>query len=167
MLVSNRIAVIGISGSGKSTLSRRLAEKTSLPLFHMDQLFWKSGWEAVPEAEYLERHHELVNRDRWIIEGYLEESMSERVQKADLVIYLDYSGILCFWRAFIRMIKHHGEQRQELPEGCFDHFSRRFLWIILMRGERKRIEGALKGVDSSRVVRLKSPRALKGYMKTI
>ena len=41
-----RILVIGSPGAGKSTLSHQLAERTGLPLHHLDQLFWLSGWVA-------------------------------------------------------------------------------------------------------------------------
>ena len=40
-----RILIIGCSGSGKSTLARQLAERLSLPLTHLDRLFWLEGWQ--------------------------------------------------------------------------------------------------------------------------
>jgi adenylate kinase family enzyme len=73
-----RIAIVGISGPGKSTFSRKLATKTGLTLYHMDLLFWKENWKAVPEEEYLKAHTELVKKDTWIIEGYIDKSMSVR-----------------------------------------------------------------------------------------
>ncbi|MCW1403195.1 AAA family ATPase [Novosphingobium sp. MW5] len=36
----HRVLVIGSPGAGKSTLSRALAERTGLPLYHMDRLHW-------------------------------------------------------------------------------------------------------------------------------
>lgn len=38
-----RILVIGSPGTGKSTLSVALSRKLSLPLVHLDQLFWRPG----------------------------------------------------------------------------------------------------------------------------
>ncbi len=161
-----RIAIVGISGSGKSTFSRKLAEKTKLPLFHMDLLFWKDNWEAVPEEVYLQRHTELILKDEWIIEGYIDKSMKNRVERADLIIYLDYSGPRCFWRGLKRILKYRGKARPELPEGCFDHFSHRFLWIILTRAERKNIENALMGIDENKIRRFSSPRELSSYFES-
>lgn len=89
---ANRISIIGISGSGKSVFSRELAKKTGLPLFHMDQLFWKGYWQEVPESEYLVEHAKLVSKDSWIIEGYIDGKMADRLNRSDTVIFLDYPG---------------------------------------------------------------------------
>lgn len=162
---ANRIAIIGISGSGKSTLSRKLAESTGLPLYHMDLFFWKENWNPVPEEEYLKSHQELVEKDRWIIEGYIDKQMANRIERADLVIYLDYSGSRSLWNAMKRMLKHHGTNRPELPAGCLDKFNHRFLWTIFTRGERKDMEAAIDGVDLSKIVRVRSPKELRQFFK--
>ncbi len=162
-----RIAIVGISGSGKSTFSRKLAAITQLPLFHMDLLFWKDNWNAVPEPEYLQKHKELLEKDEWIIEGYIDKSMADRAKEADLIIYLDYSGIRCFLRGLKRIMKFHGKTRPELPQGCFDHFSHKFLWLMLTRGERKNIEEALEGISEDRIKRFHSPGELKRYFATM
>ena len=59
---AKRIAIIGVNASGKSVFARQLAERTGLPLFHMDNLFWKGSWEAVPEEGYLAEEKKLVER---------------------------------------------------------------------------------------------------------
>ncbi len=139
-----KIAVIGISGSGKSTLARKLTGQTRLPLYHMDALFWKGNWEPVPEAEYLAEHAKLLEKEQWIIEGYIDSKMADRLKKADLVIYLDYSGFRCAWRIFCRYLKHRKESRPELPKEALENFDHKFLWMVLNRGERKDIESALQ-----------------------
>ncbi|MCH5316325.1 MAG: AAA family ATPase [Eubacterium sp.] len=40
----NKIIVVGCPGAGKSTFSRKLAEKTGIPLYHLDALYWKEDW---------------------------------------------------------------------------------------------------------------------------
>ena len=161
----NKIAIVGISGSGKSVFGRELAKKTGLPLFHMDQFFWKGKWEEVPEEEYLTSHQELLKNDRWIIEGFVDVKMDNRVKTADLVLYLDYSGILCAWRVFRRWLKYRKESRPELPEEALERFSFKFLWRILTRKERENIEDALRGVDKSHVTRFRSPKELERFME--
>jgi adenylate kinase family enzyme len=163
----NRIALIGISGAGKSTLARKLADKTGLPIFHMDPLFWKGNWEAIPEAETLEKHKELIAKDKWIIEGWIDEKMSERLQRADLIIYLDYSGIRCAWRVIKRWWKYRKESRPELPKEAKDQFLPKYFFrVVLPRAERKDVEASLKDIDQSKVVRLTSPKQLKDYIKS-
>ena len=39
-----RIVVMGPPGSGKSTLARRLGARHGLPVFHLDQAYWRPGW---------------------------------------------------------------------------------------------------------------------------
>lgn len=160
----NRIAIIGISASGKSTISRILAERTKLPLIHMDQLFWHGNWQEVPEVEYLKEHQKVIQQDRWIIEGYVDKKMKQRLERSDLILYLDYSGLRCAWQLIKRWFKHRSKSRPELPKEALENFDRDFFWLVLTRAERLDIEEALNGV-SSELIRIKSPRQLQQYMK--
>ena len=160
-----KIAVVGISASGKSVFGRELEEHTGLPLFHMDNLFWRGKWESIPESEYLKEEQKLICKDKWIIEGYVDEKMSGRLELADLVIYLDYPGILCFSRVIWRWLKHRRVSRPELPKEALEELDLSFLWCVLTRSERPGIERALERVDQSKIVRVYSPRALREFMK--
>ena len=64
-----RILIIGAGGSGKTTLARRLAERTGLPLIHLDQLYWHSGWQATPTEEWRSKVDELIAGETWIMDG--------------------------------------------------------------------------------------------------
>ena len=160
----NKIAVVGISGSGKSTVARKLAEKTDLPLFHMDQLFWKGNWEAIPEADYLIGHKELINKPKWIIEGYVDEKMSDRLKMADLVLYLDYSGVRSVWHVLRRWLKHRKESRPEIPAEAREKLKLKFLWVVLTQGERKGIEEAIKLASPQNIKRFRSPASLERFL---
>ena len=46
-----KIAILGTSGSGKSTLAKRLGERYSLPVLHMDTVHFLPGWVERPFAE--------------------------------------------------------------------------------------------------------------------
>lgn len=164
-MMLNKIAIVGISGSGKSTLSRKLAEKTGLPLFHMDQLYWKGNWEAVPEEEYLKAHELLVQKDSWIIEGYIDAKMASRLKLANLVIYLDYPGWRCAWHLILRRLKYHKKNRPELPKEALERLKWSFFKMVFTGGEHEDIEAAIKGVDKSRIARLYSPRETKKFIK--
>lgn len=163
---AKRIAIIGISGSGKSVFARELSKRTGLPLFHMDNLFWKGEWEAVPESKYLEDEQELIKKDTWIIEGYVDEKESDRLQVADLVIYLDYPGIFCFLRVIKRWLMHRRVSRPELPKEALERLHVSFLWVVLMRKERPGIEKALELSEQKNVVRIHSPRRLHKFLET-
>ena len=165
---TNKIAVVGIPGSGKSTVSRRIAKKTGLPLFHMDTLFWKSGWTLAPEAEYVAKQKEIIRtNERWIIEGYVDRPLSDSVTNADLIVYLDYPGWLCASRYAKRFFQYRNITRPELPEDCYDRFHFNRFWMILWHRERDVLEDALTLVkDQSKIVRLKSPRELEEYLSS-
>jgi len=161
-----KIAILGITGAGKSTLSRRLAAKTGLPLFHMDSLFWKGNWEEVPEEEYLRKHADiLATNDSWIIEGWINPKMAERLAQADLVIYLDYPGVRAALRYVDRWLKHRKVARPELPEESRERFKWRRLFLLLSRGERPDIEDSLSFAgDMKKIVRLLSPSETERFL---
>ena len=46
-----RILIVGNSGGGKSTLAQKLGEKLTLPIVHLDVLFWKPGWVEVGDDD--------------------------------------------------------------------------------------------------------------------
>src|SRR5205823_13278780 len=64
-----RVLVIGSGGSGKTTFAQRLAQRTGLPLIHLDSLYWHPGWEPTLEDEWREKVRGLVRNDAWIIDG--------------------------------------------------------------------------------------------------
>jgi adenylate kinase family enzyme len=164
----NKIAVVGIGGSGKTVFATRLAKQTELPVFHMDSLFWKGNWEAVPEQEYLAQQHTLLNeRDRWIIEGYVDEALAERLQAADTIIYLDYSSERCAWRLLRRWFKYRKTNRPELPKETLERWDWEYLWTVITRKERPGLERALLLTDGTKIIRLHSPREAENALRRL
>lgn len=160
-----RIAIVGPGGSGKTTLSREIAKKADLPLFHMDQLLWKGEWIEIPENEYLVKHKEIVNKDKWVIEGFLDNKMKERLEAADLIIFLDYPSIISATRFIKRWFKHRKESRPEFPKEAVEKFNLRIFLGIMRQFEKKHIVEALEGVDHKKVVTIKNPKDLEIYLK--
>lgn len=52
----------------------------------------------------------LSRKESWIIDGNYSGSLDIRIEKADTIIYLDYSTVNCLWRVINRIIKYHGER---------------------------------------------------------
>jgi adenylate kinase family enzyme len=160
-----KIAIIGMSGAGKTTLARRLSPETKLPAYHMDTFFWRGKWNAVPEAEYLKEHELLLQKPTWIIEGFVNAKMADRVATADLILYLDYSRLRCFWQTLRRWTQYRGKSRPELPDESRERFYNPRLWLNIVRGsERKDIEQALKSRRMARLSRFRSPKALEQFL---
>ena len=95
-----RIAIMGCSGSGKSTLARALGERLILPVYHLDQLYWKPGWVESDWDEFEQKVEEILARDAWIIDGgYSKADPDERrYSDVDALILFDRSVWLCLWR---------------------------------------------------------------------
>ncbi len=64
-----RVLVIGSPGAGKSTFATKLARRTGLPLIHLDQQYWRSGWVEPPKEEWLDKLGGLIAGRRWIMDG--------------------------------------------------------------------------------------------------
>lgn len=107
-----RIIVIGCPGSGKSTFSRTLHQETGLPLIHLDMLYWNPDGTTVPKKTvFLERLHEAMSGESWIIDGNYGSTMELRMAACDTVIFLDYPTELCL--EGIRARK--GTPRSDMP----------------------------------------------------
>jgi adenylate kinase family enzyme len=116
-----KIAIIGNAGSGKSTLALELHKITGIPLYHLDQYFWKPGWQEPDRDEFEKIHNQLCDGDSWIIEGVAIRILEYRIQKADIVIFLDIPKYCCFYRIFKRAITHFGKVYFSSAKGCPEH----------------------------------------------
>ncbi|HEY8023090.1 MAG TPA: hypothetical protein VIF60_00900 [Burkholderiaceae bacterium] len=101
-----KVAVFGNAGAGKSTLSRKLAQRTGLPLHALDKLCFDPGGAAVPPELYATRHAEILTQSTWIIDGYGSyESLWPRFAEADTLVHIDLPLPLHFWWVTKRFVK--------------------------------------------------------------
>lgn len=128
---SQKIAIIGCAGSGKTYLTFKLAEKLHLPIYHLDQYAWKPNWERVDFEELKKIHHELCKKDAWIMEGIYFKLLYERVQAADVVIFLDIPRSVCLWNVIKRSLLNSGKVIEGNLQGCAQNiFSFKFLEFL-------------------------------------
>ena len=85
-----KIIVIGCPGSGKSHFSRELHKKTGIDLYHLDMMYWNSDKTTVEKEVFLERLNNVLEKERWIIDGNYISTMETRLSRCDTVIFLDY-----------------------------------------------------------------------------
>ena len=134
----SRILVIGTGGSGKTTVARRLAQRTGLPLIHLDALYWRAGWEPTPPEEWRAKVRQLVQRDAWIVDGNYGGTLDLRLEACDTVVFLDLPRLVCLWRVLGRWLRHVGRVRPDLPPGCRERLTWEFLaWIWTYRTRRR------------------------------
>ena len=106
-----RIVVIGCPGSGKSRLSRALHNKTGIPLYHLDMMYWNADKTTVEKSVFLERLSAVLEKDEWIIDGNYASTMELRMAACDTVIFLDYPLDVCL--DGIR--ERQGKPRSDMP----------------------------------------------------
>ena len=106
-----KVIVIGCPGSGKSTVSRTLHNKTGIPLYHLDMMYWNADKTTVGKSVFLERLSDVLEKDEWIIEGNYSSTMELRMVACDTVIFLDYPLDVCL--DGIR--ERRGKPRSDMP----------------------------------------------------
>ena len=106
-----KVIVIGCPGSGKSTVSRTLHNKTGIPLYHLDMMYWNADKTTVEKSEFLERLSDVFEKDEWIIDGNYSSTMELRMAACDTVIFLDYPLDVCL--DGIR--ERRGKPRSDMP----------------------------------------------------
>jgi len=106
-----RAIVIGCPGSGKSTFARSLAKKTGLPLYYLDMMYWNADRTIVERGAFRAKVAQLLEKDRWIIDGNYFSTMEMRMEKCDTVFFLDYPREVCLGGVEARM----GKPRPDMP----------------------------------------------------
>jgi len=165
-----RVLVIGTGGSGKSTVARRLAQRTGLPLIHLDAHYWRPGWQPTPPDEWRAKVQQLVKGHAWIIDGNYGGTLDLRLEACDTVIFLDLPRAVCLWRVLRRRLRHLGKTRPELPCGCPERLSWEFLTWIWTYPSRRRgiIRERLAGLDQrKRVVILRSSGEVEEFLARV
>lgn len=110
--------IIGSCGAGKSTLARQMHEILQLPVIHLDQHYWRSGWIESEKEDWVKRVQELVTTEEWIMDGNYSGTLAQRIPFADTIILLNYPTYLCLFRILRRYFQYWGKVRPELPAGC-------------------------------------------------
>ena len=163
-----RILIVGSGGAGKSTLSRQLATQWDLPVIHLDALFWQPGWRPTPRPEFMSKVKVELTKPEWIIDGNYDSSIELRAQYADLIIFLDFSNILCLYRACKRAWKYRGTTRPDMGKDCpekMDWEFARWIWRF-PKDARPEIVGLLSKAQVD-VISLKSPKEVRRWLQSI
>ena len=106
-----KIIVIGCPGSGKSTVSRALHNKTGIPLYHLDMMYWNADKTTEEKSVFLERLSAVLQKNEWIVDGNYGSTMEMRMVACDTVIFLNYPLDVCL----DGIKERRGKPRSDMP----------------------------------------------------
>ncbi len=164
-----RILIIGCSCAGKSTLARALSEQLALPVIHLDQLWWKSGWEHVTREEFDKKLEAVLEESRWIIDGNYSRTIDKRLPKCDTIIYLDFSRWACLWGMMQRVLGSYGRVRPDMAPGCPERIDWEFIKFVWNFSKNNRVLNYtyLAKAKHAKAIVLKSRKEVRAFLKEI
>lgn len=150
-----KIAIIGSPGSGKSTLAFKLHKILHIPLYHLDQYFWKPGWQRPDREQFRKTHNEICDKSDWIIEGMATRYFDYRLKQADIIIFLDVPLYICLYRIFKRAFLNFGKvffsSAPECPERFPDWEFLSYVWNFNKK-QKLEVEDLLKECSKNKKI---------------
>ena len=161
-----RVSVIGGSGSGKTVLTNNLNRILNVPVYHLDALNYDANWVEVDQNLKKQKILDVISKDEWIIDGTYTGTLMERMEKSDLIIFLDYSSISRVKSLLSRYIRLRNKEREEIP-GCKETFKFKiitgpFKW---KKKSRNKIIESLNKIDSNKVLIFKNRKELSKWFE--
>ena len=137
-MTPQRVLVIGCGGAGKSMFARAMGRRTSLPVVHLDQLYWQPGWVKTESTEWNRVVEEALSADCWIMDGNYGGTLARRFQACDAVVFLDLPRWRCIARVLKRRVAALWRAREDAAPGCPDRLTWQFVvWIWNYRRLRR------------------------------
>jgi adenylate kinase family enzyme len=167
--------VVGTSGSGKTTLAHRLAQQLGIPHVELDALHWGPNWTHAPPDVFRERAAEALSGQAWTTDGNYSTVRDIVWERADTVVWLDYSLPVVMgrvtWRTLRRSIRREelwNENRERLQEALLSRDS--IVWWALRTYNRRKKEYpnlfSQPEYAHLNIVHLRSPRAAREWLST-
>ena len=162
----NKISIIGGSGTGKTTLSNNLSKTLNLPVYHIDGIHYLKNWQVRNKEERNKIILRKIREEKWIIDGTYRDTLKQRIEAADLVIYLDYSSLAQVKGVIKRYFKGHNKEKPEIP-GCKEKMDFNFFVFVLhwRRDKRGNIINNLNSAKNKNVLIFKNQRQLNKWYK--
>lgn len=147
--------VVGVSaGAGKSTFARKLSDILQINVYHLDTMYWEPGWVEAAFEDFKSRQQEVINQQKWIIEGNYRNTFEMRVENADTIIYIEKPLTVCLYRVIKRWLTNIGKDRPDRAIGCNEKIDMVFIKFICSTyfQRKKKMRQQLQNLKSSKEV---------------
>jgi adenylate kinase family enzyme len=165
-----KTAVIGNAGGGKTTLCESLQRIYNIPYYSIDNILWRENWTRAPIEEVTDTITNIMDEDRWIIDGWGPmETIEERFKRCDSIVLIDLPLHMHLCWAFKRQILAWIRPSSvKIPKSCPLIGKTLSVLKTVYRIDADAIPNLRKLVskysDSTQIYHLKSKRALKKFL---
>lgn len=137
-----------------------------MPAIHLDGINFDSNWVEIDKSK---RDNIIVDKaleDKWIIDGNYTKTLKNRLERADLIIWLDYSTFALLKGVLKRFFKGINKERPEIP-GCKERFNFNFIKYVITYNKKKRyiIVENLADIPKEKVLIFKNQKKLNKWLK--
>ena len=167
-----KINIVGISGSGKSTFAKKIADKLHHPYIELDSIYWRSDWKHNPNF-LTDLNSSLSANSSYVLDGNYASSDHLKWKGIDLVIWLDYSFHLSFYRCLTRTIK------RLITKECLWGSNKETIYNILGKNSilyfmvthyyknKKKFENDMVNHSNITFIRLRTPKEAEAFLQSL
>lgn len=167
-----KINIVGISGSGKSTFAKKIADKLHHPYIELDSIYWRSDWKHNPNF-LTDLNSSLSANSSYVLDGNYASSDHLKWKDIDLVIWLDYSFHLSFYRCLTRTIK------RLITKECLWGSNKETIYNILGKNSilyfmvthyyknKKKFENDMVNNSNITFIRLRTPKEAEAFLQSL
>ena len=110
-----RILIVGDAGRGKTTFAHRLSFVLGISVYSTDDFFWKTKYTEKQDPHIsLQSIKHIYEKDSWIVEGATSRLTEGGLERADVILCLEFGMIMTQWLNLMR--RHIGRKEERFQD---------------------------------------------------